>query len=100
MSMRAPPLLWLLTIGAIAFMVFLQWFLMQIRRKDEHLYERLGRPDLVSNNTFTSVVVFWRWVFSESFGYKGDAVVLGALWCVRVMVVLYLVGIALLLTAS
>jgi hypothetical protein len=50
---------------AVALLAMIQWLFVRVRREDPALFDRLGRPDLVTNNNVSGTFAVWSWIFSR-----------------------------------
>lgn len=55
----------LLFLVTCVLLVLVQALFVEIRRSDGNLYERLGRPDIFTNNHWVQIARFWRWIYGE-----------------------------------
>ena len=93
MLKEVPLLLCVLLIAAVLILALVQWSFTRIRSLDTALFEKLGRPDLFRNNTYSTVWLYWRWVFAGSLKKAPPRSINLLLWLIRALTVAYAVGV-------
>jgi hypothetical protein len=81
-----------LAIAVVLLLALVQAIIVRLRRHDRLTYEKLGQPDLMSNNSPTSILAFWRWVYVSSLANAPDGLS-PLLWGLRLGTALYAAGL-------
>lgn len=81
-----------LAIAVVLLLALVQAIIVRLRRHDRLTYEKLGQPDLISNNSPTSIFAFWRWVYGSSLANTPVGLA-PMLWGLRIGTALYAVGL-------
>ena len=85
--------IWVLLAFVVLLLSLVQVLVRSLRREDAVLFERLGCPDVFTNNNFPQAYRFWRWLYtsplSPALSNRSRAIA----WIIRLLTPIYVCAV-------
>src|SRR5688572_6328194 len=86
--------------AAILWLVLVVWVFRRLRVGHPAVFEAVGKPDLIFNNTPRTNWLFLKFLYGREWQGLGDSTLSAVLWLMRFYLVAYTIGFAMLFASN